>query len=276
MSAAIASAAIGAVGAGYKIYQGISQNSAANKLQRGLVRPMYSIQPQYYNNQSLAENQAQEGLSEDAKNYYGDQANAGLSAGISGILQGGGDVNNINSLYDKYNTGNRAIATQDSQLKNDNIRYLVDRNKDLAGQQTQQWAINQYEPYKDTATAISGLRGASGQNISGGISELGSVASIMGKANTPDTTTPTRAQSDLSTSSPITGGSPTQDSINGLNPSGSTPMMNTTIDSNYQIPGSDFNNPQVIQGAKADAINGYQNSPYYASLNSYMNQPLSA
>jgi hypothetical protein len=240
MSALIASAAIGAVGAGYKIYQGISQNSAANKLQRGLVRPMYPIQQQYYQNQGLAENQAQEGLSAPALSYYGDQANRGLSAGISGILQGGGDVNNIASLYDKYNQGNRAVAVQDSALKNDNIRYLVDRNKDLAGQETQQWALNKYEPYKDTATAITGLRNAGGQNVAGGIGELGSVASIYATGNnkTSDVKPTTTA----------------------------TPAVNTNAGTGGQMVDSPVS--QVMQN--------YQNSPYYNQLNAYMNQPLSA
>lgn len=270
MSAIIASAAIAAVGAGYSIYHGISQNSAANKLQRGLVRPMYPIQQQYYRNQGLAENQAQQGLTAPALSYYGDQANRGLSAGISGVLQGGGNVNTIGSLYDKYNQGNRAIATQDSQLKNDNIRYLIDRNKDLAGQETQQWAIDKYKPFEDTTAAISALRGSGSQNIANGIGQAGSVASIMAKPSYGSTTASANPRD-----------------ASGAIDSGTTPGV-TAPGQDIVSPGTTFGDQPTPQGmrllntnpaatqATQDTMGKYQNSPYYDNLNEYMNQPLSA
>lgn len=273
MSAIIASAAIGAVGAGYKIYQGISQNSAANKLQKGLVRPMYKIQDQYYQNQGLAENRAQNGLDENSRNYYNDQANRGLSSGISGILQGGGNVNSIGSLYDKFNQGNRAISTEDSQFKNDNIRYLIDRNKDLAGQETQQWAINKYEPYKDTATAIAGLRGAGSQNISGGLGEIGSIGSTLaGSVGDPAGLRHPDASRVIDTSTVSTPGiapagtpivSPTQ-TFGGSNPFGTVGGM--------KVADNNINTGAINTLATNNTLKNYQSSPYYDQLSAYLNQ----
>lgn len=271
MSAAIASAAIAAVGVGYNIYHGISQNSAANKLKRGLVRPMYPIQPEYYQNQALAENQAQNGLDADAKNYYSDQSDRGLAAGISGTLQGGGDVNNIAALYDKYNQGNRAVATQDSQLKNDNIRYLIDRNKDLAGQQTQQWALNQYEPYKDTASAITALQGAGSQNISKGIGDAAAGASIFARSGTAD---PSYPYGTPNSNRVIDAG---QTPGLGQNPNAPIPVAQPSglITAPLALP-SPTDQDVINTSATQDTLRSYQNSPYYDSLNSYFNQPMSA
>lgn len=265
MSAIIASAAIGAVGAGYKVAQGISQNSAANKLQRGLVRPMYKIQDQYYQNQGLAENAAQNGLGANALNYYGDQANRGLASGISGVLQGGGDVNSINGLYDKFNQGNRAISAEDARLKTDNIRYLVDRNKDLAGQETQQWALNKYEPYKDTATAITGLRNSGSQNISGGISEAGSVLSTLaGNIKADKAATPGPDPDKIINNPTITDINKTSNTLGTANPFSTNGGM--------IVPGSAID-PNVVNGiATNNVLKQYQNSPYYAGLSAYLNQ----
>lgn len=288
MSAIWASAAIGAVGAGYKVAQGISQNSAANKLQRGLVRPMYKIQDQYYQNQGLAENAAQQGLDQNSLNYYADQSNRGLASGINGILQGGGDVNSIGALYDKFNQGNRAVSVEDSRLKNDNIRYLIDRNKDLAGQETQQWALNKYEPYKDTATAIAGLRNSSSQNVASGIGELGSVVSTLG--------------TDYKNEAPVSSGPNPNNIINVNSPA---PRIDTSIQNPSNpfatnggmiVPGSSLDSdpitatpgtfkidtslstpsqldPNVINGmATSNVLKKYQNSPYYSQLSAYLNQ----
>jgi hypothetical protein len=265
MSAIIASAAIGAVGAGYKVFQGISQNSAANKLQRGLVRPMYKIQDQYYQNQGLAENAAQSGLGASSLNYYGDQTNRGLASGISGVLQGGGDVNSINALYDKFNQGNRAVSAEDARLKTDNIRYLVDRNKDLAGQETQQWALNKYEPYKDTATAISGLRNAGSQNVSTGISEFGSTLSTLNSDLNPE---------DISKKTPNPNNIITNPTITDMNRTsnqfGTPDPFNTK--GGLVVPGSAID-PNVVNGiATTNVLKQYQNSPYYEQLSAYLNQ----
>lgn len=278
MSAVIASAAIAAVGAGYKIYQGISQNSAANKLQKGLVRPMYKIQDQYYQNQSLAQNQAQHGLDESSRDYYSDQTGRGFASGASAILQGGGDVNSIGSLYDKFNQSNRAIAVEDARLKNDNIRYLIERNKDLAGQENTQWAINQYEPYKDTASAIAGLRGSSSQNISSGIGELGSTVSTLGTNMKKEGSSTSGPDADkvidtngLNPSGDLNNGSivsPSQ-TFGSPNPFGSATVPGSDKTANYMLP---LTGSQIPALATNNTLKSYQNSPYYEQLSAYLNQ----
>lgn len=169
---------IQAAGALAKTIKGFGDLKSANELARNNIRPTYNIEDEYYNNQSLAENNAQTGLSQQSLDYYGNQANRGLSAGIDATLQGGGGINSIQNLYDQYLQGGQKVAAEDSQLKNQNLKILMDQNAALAGQKTQQWVLNQYEPYKDKAQAASAAKTAATQNIFGGISGLASGAAV--------------------------------------------------------------------------------------------------
>lgn len=157
-----------------KAYSGARQARNGRLLAANNVRPDYNIQKEYYDNQSLAANMAQSGLSEDALNYYTTNAERGLSASLDGVLQAGGNVNSISSAVDNYNRSLAQVAATDSEMKNNNIRYLIDRNKELAGQKTMQWSLNKYEPYKDTAATAAALQKTGTENMYNGISQVGS------------------------------------------------------------------------------------------------------
>lgn len=246
-------AGVGGIG---KLFSGLSQNSNANKLKNSLVRPTYNIQDQYYTNQNLAEQQAEGGLSEASKSYYGGQADRGLTAGINATLAGGGDVNSIGNLYDKYNQGNMAIAAKDSELQNDNIRYLIDRNKDLASEETKAWALNKYEPYKDQAQAATAEKNAAQQNIWGGIGQIGSAITAGFTPPNPNTVS----------------------STGGPNPSNVLPNLSAPTDTSLLPNRNPFAGKSIVPGSDLDvaskagltnSLSQYQNSPYYDALQSY-------
>lgn len=252
--------AVGAVVSGIggigKLVSGLSQNSNANKLKNSLVRPTYTISPEYYTNQNLAEQQAEGGLSEASKSFYGNQADRGLTAGINATLQGGGDINDIGGLYDKYTQGNAAIAAKDSELQNENIRYLIDRNKDVAGEETKAWALNKYEPYKDQAAAATAEKNAAQQNIWGGVSQIGS--SITAAFTPPD---PNQVTSD-----------------NAPNPNNVIPNLAAPTNTAPFVNRSPFPAAPVVSGSDLDmsaaagagsTLRTFQNSPYYDALQSY-------
>lgn len=172
-------AALGAISAVYKIGHGISQTADANK--RALVnrRPDYNIQQEYYDNQNIAENQAGQGFTSKTVDNYNTQTERGLQATIDATLQGGGGPNAIQGAFGAYNLGNRNFAAADAEKQTENIRALYDRNKDLAGQKTQQWVLDKYKPFQDEAAAIAQEKNAGQQNISTGISEgIATAASV--------------------------------------------------------------------------------------------------
>jgi len=113
-----------------------------------LTPAFYKVQDEYYQNKNTAAELAQGGFTQDAKDYYGDMAGRGLGTGISGTLQAGGSPNDIARIFDSYNNNIRGMATADSQMQIDNIKYYQQTNKDLAGQKNIQWSVNEYQPYQ--------------------------------------------------------------------------------------------------------------------------------
>jgi hypothetical protein len=108
-------------------------------------------------------------LTAGAKDYYSDMAGRGLGTGISGVLQAGGSVNDISKLFDSYNTSIRELGVKDAEAQIGNIKYFQQVGKDLAGQKTQQWAINEYAPYQNKLKELTQRIAADKQNVWGGI-----------------------------------------------------------------------------------------------------------
>jgi len=160
-----------------KMGVGIGQIGHAKRMAENNVRPEYEIQDEYYNNRSLAQSMAQEGLTEESLSFYGNQAERGLQASIDAGLQGGSTQNGAASLLDRYQQSIRGVAVQSSQLQDDKRKLFMDRNADLASQKTMKWAVDKYEPYKDTALAAAQERNAGMQNVFGGGGEVVGAAS---------------------------------------------------------------------------------------------------
>lgn len=154
-----------------KIGGGISQTLKGNKMARNNIRPEFSIEDEYFDNRDIAARAAQGGLTDSAMEFYSNQAARGVGAGIGATLQGGGGVNAINGLLDTYQQGALALSAKDSELQNNNIRYFIDQNAQLAKQKVQKWVLNEYEPFKDKAAAASQMKAAGAQNISTGLGE---------------------------------------------------------------------------------------------------------
>lgn len=178
-----ATAVIGGIQSIYQLGTGISQISKAKRMEENNPRPTFDIQKEYFDNQSLAQSMAQGGLTDKALDYYTTESRRGFTAGTDTSLQVGGSVNSINSLFDNYQRGLQEVAMKDSQLQTENMKYLIDRNKDLAGQKTQKWVLNEYEPYKDTAQAVAAMRAGGAKNINTGLSTAAGVGASLYTAN---------------------------------------------------------------------------------------------
>ena len=160
----------GAAGVG-QIIKGIGQDNEAERL-RNTPRPQYSIQNEYYDNVDIASYLAQQGLTQESKNYYDNAANRGLSRATDVSLQTGGGINSFANIYDTYLQGQYKVAAEDSQLQTQNYQNLIQQNLNLAGQETMKWSINELEPYKDRMKAAAAAADASAKNIFGGINSV--------------------------------------------------------------------------------------------------------
>lgn len=172
MAVSIAAAAIGAGVGIYKIAHGAHQRNLAKKERAKLNAPFYKIQDEYLQNQHLAGTMAEGGLPAATKDYYTDESQRGLSAGIEGILGSGGNPNDIQGLLQTYDNGIDKIASADAQTHLDNIKYYMGVNKDLAGQKTIQWAINKQQPYLSTLKELSAAKSEGEAMMNSGIGDV--------------------------------------------------------------------------------------------------------
>jgi hypothetical protein len=172
-----AAAVAGGVNALYSIGTGIAQQIKANKMEKKNIRPTFDIQDEYFQNRDIAASGAQHGLSERALDYARTTSERGLSASLAASAQGGGGVSSFADIYDAYQRSNERTAAQDAELQTAKVANFMQMNNAVAGQKTQKWVIDKYEPYKDTARAIAEMRSSGQQNVRTGISEAGATLS---------------------------------------------------------------------------------------------------
>jgi len=174
-----ATAVAGVVKGGIDYFSAKAQEKKDKAELAGLDTPFYKIQDEYFQNRNNAAEMAQGGLSQDAKDFYTDQSGRGLGAGISGTLQSGGSPNDIARIFDSYNQGIKQVSVADSEAKINNIKYFNQVNKDLAGQKTTQWGVNEYQPYQNKLKELTQRISADKQNANNAInSAIGSVSSF--------------------------------------------------------------------------------------------------
>ena len=158
VAASVASA--GLTVAGIKWVSGNRKEKKAKKEREALKAPFYEIQNEYYQNLNSANAMAQSGLPAATKDYYTNQSERGLSAGVEGILGSGGTPNDVSKLFQTYNDGLGKISSVDAETHLNNIKYYMNVNKDLAGQKTISWAINKQQPYLNTLKELSAAQKA--------------------------------------------------------------------------------------------------------------------
>lgn len=141
------------------------------------VMPKYNIPQTEWDNLSLSENRAGQGMSSSAKQAYTQNADRGLSSTIAGVLAGGGDVNTIGSAYDSYlnNTGNMAIY--DDKTKLQNLMSLIQSRERISNDLDKQYQINERAPWADKAQALAQQQAAGNQTMWNGVNTaLGGLA----------------------------------------------------------------------------------------------------
>ena len=174
----ITASAILGVGSGIgKLVQGAGDVKKAKEELAGLEKPFYDIQDEYYENKNLAGTMAQSGLPAATQDYLTTESQRGLGTTIGAINQTGGNPNDYARILDVYNNSIKKTAAEDAASQIGNIKYYMGVNKDLAGQKTTQWGVNEYQPYQNKLKELTERIGAGKTNMWGGIDQaIGSVA----------------------------------------------------------------------------------------------------
>lgn len=254
-----ASAAVTAGLGLYKAIKGGGEVADAKRRAKLNIRPTYDIQKQYYDNNNLASSMAQNGLSDAERNYYNTNAERGLSSGIGAALQTGGGPNAVGGLYDSFLRGQGAIANTSDQLKTQKLATLMQTNRELADQETNKWALDKYEPFKDEAKAIAGEKTAGQQGVNDGLNTVAGAVSSFAGSRTKFEDQPGGAASSI-TMGDKTGSAPIPEAVSG----GVTmPTLSN------QIPSDAIDTTR--KAAVSDIMDKYKDSPYADGLYNYLN-----
>lgn len=157
-----------------------------------LKQPLYQIQNEFFQNKNIAEAEAGGGLPQTVKDTLDKQRRTGLGTSISAMLQSGALPGDISKLFDIYDQSISTDAARDSEAHRQNIQMYMDAAKDLAGQKTTAWAVNEYQPYKEKlnqltqnlATSKTNVQSAI-QGIIGSIGAAGTALSLQDLISAP-------------------------------------------------------------------------------------------
>lgn len=177
-------AAIGAASGIYKFISGVKNTKEAKRLEK-MQRPKYDIPQTEFDAYRMLGSKASQGLAAGSKQILLDNADRGLSTGISAVLQGGGNPGDIAKLYDSYmgNINQMTLANDAAQVSNFN--NYINANYRMSNFTDKKWMINDYGPWADAQKKAAQLRALGEGQKSAGIdtfaSSLMSGFSQMGK-----------------------------------------------------------------------------------------------
>jgi len=177
----VGSAALGVIKGVGSFFGAKSDEQKAQDELKKLKDPFYKIQNEYIQNRNIAGNLASSGLPESTKNYVTQEAQRGLGTSLSALGQNGGGVNDVARLNDVYMNSIDKVAVEDAQAKLGNIQNFFNANKEVAGQKTIQWTLNEYRPFERKLKEITQRIGAAKQNQNTG---LNTAISSVGAAGT--------------------------------------------------------------------------------------------
>jgi len=191
---------------GASLIYGVAKDASAKKKEKAALRekesmkrPFEKVQDEYFQNKNIAEQIATGGITDASKNEYQRQQDKGITAGVSALEEGGGDINQIAKLFDNYSAKTTTLAAEDSVQHQRNIEYYMGVNKDVAGQKTIQYGVNELQPYENKLKELSQRISAEKQNAENGANQaIGSAASIATSLSSTNfgKTTPSRQAED--------------------------------------------------------------------------------
>ncbi len=146
---------VGAALTGAQLLYADSQKKKAAREQAALLakRPEYKINPEEGRMVSLAESQAGQGLSDQARAQLNAQTNQQLTASTDAALRGGADANGVAGILGAAQNASNNTALYDDQLRLQHLSNLSNIWARSSANKDKQWQINQEEPWKDRMTA---------------------------------------------------------------------------------------------------------------------------
>lgn len=165
-------------GAASKAHQ---NNLAKKKEKEAGARPVYNIPNPTIKNQYAIENNAQQGLSDESKLMYQQNADRSISASLDALLKSGGGVNSISDLFEKNQNSNIELAMINDKARFVNQQLLYNQNNLMSDQLDKKYQLNSLDPWKDAQQAAAEFRARGQADMQAGVAMAGSAFAGMGK-----------------------------------------------------------------------------------------------
>jgi len=183
--------AIAAVGglliSGYKAYKNARDKKKAQEAAARMQQPAYKIQDEYIQNKNLATQTAAQGYTSAAKDFLTTEAQRGLGSSFTALGSGGGSTNDFSKVYGAYLRSINETAARDSQMQIENIQRLMDVNREIAGQKTMKWSLNEDRPFQTKRKELRQEAAIADANmwdgINGAVGSLSALGTAMSNAN---------------------------------------------------------------------------------------------
>lgn len=200
-------AVAGLLYSGYKAIHAAQQEKQARAEASNLRRPFEKVQDEFYQNQNIARELATTGLPVDTKNYLETKRNQQTGTSFEALKEAGANPNDFAKITSLYTDSLRSEAAENAQQQIANIKYFTDLNKEIAGQKTTAWAVNELQPYETKLKEIQDRNLAAQTNLNNAIDEGLGYGSALG--------TSLNKGNNLTTTSPATG-----DGVRRIGPGG--------------------------------------------------------
>ncbi len=122
-----------------------------------------------------------QGMSAKAEKAYTDLADRDFSSSLSTILKGGGNLNDVGSVYGNKESGRQQLALLKDNLRLQQIQNEVAASKSVSQRNDEQFLYNTDAPWKDAAQANAGAKKDAEASIWSGLQTIGSAAMQFGQ-----------------------------------------------------------------------------------------------
>jgi hypothetical protein len=166
----------GTIGGLYNIASGIFSKAKANRLAKQSVRPIYTAPGEIAQNQELARNAAQNGMSATEYNNQLNNINTNEAAGLNTLSTQRNSLAGVGNIVAQSNAADMNLNAQDDAVKRQNLQNLYSANSQAADYADKAFQYNKADKYAQEQNIISQLRGQGNASVNSGVSSLGNLA----------------------------------------------------------------------------------------------------
>lgn len=151
------------------ILEGKLDKRKANKLEKEAgPRPLYAIQEPTLRNQTIVENEAQQGLTDASMQTFQQNIDRGFGASLDALTKSGAGINSISQLFAAYADNMNQLQQLDDQARLSNQKLLMQQNQVMSDELDKLWQLNTMDPWKDKKQRIAELRAIAENKVSSG------------------------------------------------------------------------------------------------------------